>query len=328
MYRRRVQIVGGSTYILSLPKSWAEKVDLKEGEELFVEELSNQALLIYAPERREHFSKAEISFTCKESRNFIERTIIAQYLAGKKEIVLHASDVECKKTLSSIADSLKKKVLGLEILEETSNDIVLGAILDTTFSDITHVINSMMKTIIYMLEDLAIGLRKNDLKIIKDIYQRDDYIDRLYLYSIRYLVNIYNMPTQERINPSSSVHYALATKSLERIGDHVSAISKNLEVELVQSNINDKEKEGILNLINSIKDLESQILKLVLKFDGELLNEITEKAINLMNVESELRASLLKYSVNLSYVAESLRRIIAYSIDLLESVLDINVLQT
>jgi phosphate uptake regulator len=44
MERRKVQLVGGNTFMVSLPKKWADRIGLKKQDEIEIEEQPDGAL--------------------------------------------------------------------------------------------------------------------------------------------------------------------------------------------------------------------------------------------------------------------------------------------
>jgi AbrB family looped-hinge helix DNA binding protein len=325
LYRRKVQVVGGSTYIVSIPKQWAEEIGITEGSEVAVEKLYDNSLKIYPvsgkaiepPSSRLHFS-------CEESDEVIARTIIAQYLSVAKEIKITASDVGCKERILKIVGFLKSKVLGLEVVEETANEIILGIIVDFRFSNLLSAQQKMLKTLSSMFEDIVNSVLNGNMNMLSDVFKRDDLLDRLYLYSIRYITALASTTeTQERIPPQLLPHYALIAKSLERIGDHISAIAKNLKESIEKREIGEEQLVELEKFLREAQNLLVMMSRLSEKFDYPLLVEATGTAISMLNKEIELRRGLSHPTLFYSYIVESCRRIVAYSIDVLESLLDI-----
>ncbi|MEM0020734.1 MAG: phosphate uptake regulator PhoU [Fervidicoccaceae archaeon] len=325
MYRRKVQMVGGSTYVVSIPKQWAEEMGIEEGSDVGIEKLADGSLKIFPVSgKRPEPPAPKLYFSCIESDEVMSRAILAHYLGGAKEIKIIAKDVECKERILKVISFLKSKVLGLEVIEETSSEVTLGVILDFKFSNLSSAQQKMLKTICSMVDDIVRAVSESNPGILSDIYKRDDLLDRLYLYSIRYITAIASSSeTEDRIMPHLLPHYALIMKSLERIGDHVSAIAKNLVESLNRNEIEKHHLEQLISFLTQTKALLDQISLLAQKFDYSLLVKATELAISLLRKEAELRRSIDKPMIYYSYIVESCRRIAAYSIDVLESILDV-----
>ena len=127
METRKVQMTGGTTLIVSLPKSWANKVNLKGGEEVSLIPQSDGSLAVRARNVPEvHYTKT-IFIEGKDGDNLI-REIIGAYIAGFNSIELKAN-----KILARQRDTVRKTVnmlIGPEIIEETSDKIVLQDVLN------------------------------------------------------------------------------------------------------------------------------------------------------------------------------------------------------
>ena len=85
---RRMQLSGGSTYIISLPKNWIEELKIKVGENITIVKNSNQSLTLFPREqdRGKKQTIAVIYSSQKDSGDSVKRKIIAAYLAGYKTI--------------------------------------------------------------------------------------------------------------------------------------------------------------------------------------------------------------------------------------------------
>ena len=79
---RKVQLTGGSTYIISLPKEWASDVGIKPGDYVQVIPQPDQTLLLVPGEKVEEKSEALIDAVSAKSPEEVVREFIACYLTG------------------------------------------------------------------------------------------------------------------------------------------------------------------------------------------------------------------------------------------------------
>ncbi|MCG1651933.1 phosphate signaling complex protein PhoU [Staphylococcus epidermidis] len=84
----------------------------------------------------------------------------------------------------------------------------------------TH-LKTMGKLAMLMLEDLNNAIRNKDLPLIKEVIERDEDIDDLY-------VNIVNTSYLIDNDPFVAGQAHLAARHLERIGDHISNIAESV----------------------------------------------------------------------------------------------------
>ena len=85
IYTRRIQVVGGSTYTVSLPKNWVLFNRLKNGDIVIIEELGDNTLLFRLPEPEPitlgRIKKAQLNLAQGEELG-LERMLVALYSAG------------------------------------------------------------------------------------------------------------------------------------------------------------------------------------------------------------------------------------------------------
>ena len=82
-------------------------------------------------------------------------------------------------------------------------------------------LKTMGKLAMLMLEDLNNAIRNKDLPLIKEVFERDEDIDDLY-------VNIVNTSYLIDNDPFVAGQAHLAARHLERIGDHISNIAESV----------------------------------------------------------------------------------------------------
>ena len=87
--QRKLQVTGGSTFILSLPKDWATRNELKRGSSMMLREEDDGTLSISPTkfEKKEKQDEAFIKVTQNDNPDAIMRTAISAYLNGYN--VLH-----------------------------------------------------------------------------------------------------------------------------------------------------------------------------------------------------------------------------------------------
>ncbi|MEM3897476.1 MAG: AbrB/MazE/SpoVT family DNA-binding domain-containing protein, partial [Nitrososphaerota archaeon] len=83
MELRKIQITGGSTYIVSLPKNWAESLGLKPGDYVQILMQPDMSLLLIPGGRRiDAPLEAFIDASSASSLGEVVREFISCYLAG------------------------------------------------------------------------------------------------------------------------------------------------------------------------------------------------------------------------------------------------------
>jgi len=82
--QRKLQVTGGSTFILSLPKDWAVRNELKRGNSMVVREEDDGSLSIVPSKfvKKEKQDEASIKVSFNSNPDAVMRTAISAYLDG------------------------------------------------------------------------------------------------------------------------------------------------------------------------------------------------------------------------------------------------------
>ena len=105
--QRKLQVTGGSTFILSLPKDWATKNELKRGSSMMVREEEDGSLSISPSSfpKKEKQDEAYIKVSLNDNPDAIMRTAISAYLSGYNILHIRAQG---QKVLSSKLETTSK----------------------------------------------------------------------------------------------------------------------------------------------------------------------------------------------------------------------------
>src|SRR5216683_3841122 len=98
MELRKLQMTGGASYTVSLPKDWVKEQGLKVGDVVAVLPRSDSSLTLVAhqkiPSSENKAAEVTLAASKDQDREELLRTVVAQYLAGYDvlKIHFHASD--------------------------------------------------------------------------------------------------------------------------------------------------------------------------------------------------------------------------------------------
>jgi phosphate uptake regulator len=321
METRKVQITGGTTLIVSLPKSWVNKVNLNAGDEVTLKPQSDGSLSVRTKNSPEVHHTKTIFIDGKDGDNLI-REIIAAYIAGYSSIELKAT-----KILSKQRDTVRKTVnmlIGPEIIEETLDKIVMQDILNPAELSVKKSIRRMFMITRAMQENSIRALKERDFDLAKDVMERDNEVDKLFLLvSKQFRMVMRDISIADKFDMSMEEHLdmRLASYPLERIGDHSTKICNQVVM------IGDRElPEGIIKAIEdvnllSLKAVEDSIDALF-KRNIDLANtvflkraEITKK---ILKIEQEVIALNSEVSLPLGIILDSIDRTCDYGCNISE----------
>ena len=330
---RKLQITGGSTYVLSLPKMWVTQTGLEKGSPLLVRQEEDGSLAILPPELRKLEKKEDalIKISPEDSSEAIVRKTVSVYLLGYNIIHIRAKDQQ-QEILSTQRNAVKtfarNMLVGTEIVIDTSKELTLQVLLNYPELSVPSALRRMSIITASMHKDAITALRNIDYQLAEDVRATDYEVNRFHLYIIRQLkIAIQNPRIITEIGlkvPQDCLGYRLITKMVERTADHATNIAKyvqrlkrKLDEEFLQA-IQEMNKVAISSFETAIDSL--------FKRDFRLADSVIAKANTIASLEKEALLSSketdIEEAANIRLVIESVRRIAEYSMDIAEVVLN------
>ena len=327
--KRKVQFTGNSTYIVSLPIKWVRDIGLEAGDTLTLTPMPNKTLLVSSSAvSKEHSTlNATIDYIHSDSAENNLRILISHYLVGYDVIRLTTKKGFSAHDRKFIKDSVRQKLIGLELIEESRNELVFQCLLNYNDLPLTRVIRNMYGLVLSMLEDSMTALRDHNVEIAEDVVQRDDDVDRFYLLAVRQLkASIEDIELSEKIgirHPRECLGYRLITKSIERVGDHAVKIAKSV----LKMDSGVSADDSIFKMADlSCKVFERSIDSMA-EEDPQAINKIVVEAKKASQFGFSLEPQDCEGSdsIELSMILESLRRVSEYSADIAEVAINMNI---
>jgi len=216
---RKVVKLGGSYYI-ALPKAWLKAAGVGPGDylELRVRDSSVLEVLVRAP------PDEQSPRTCRVLETpWLEKSVLSAYLKGYDVIEIAVrSD---SKRISERIERLQRLLIGLEIIEEREDRVVLQCFTRTGYN-LMSLLARMDSISREMYVDAAKSLVKGDLKLAKDVIARDDRLDRLYFLTVREVRARLLSPETAGIERLRLMDLRLLSRELEEIGDLSESIAR------------------------------------------------------------------------------------------------------
>ncbi|MGZ4949100.1 MAG: phosphate signaling complex PhoU family protein [Halobacteriota archaeon] len=324
---RKVQLTGKSSYTVSLPKSWAVHLGLKEQSQVAISTLPDGSLRVIPrgsikPPERGVFNIDELFDEA------LARYIIAIYIAGYETFELRAQKIrsEQRKTIRDMS----YRLIGIEIVEETAKSVVIQDFLSPNELQVKKSIRRMHIIVESMHVDAINSLLKGDVDLANDVTLRDRDVDRHYLLVLKRLQSLAKTPFAETsdIEGSESLEFYLTAVSLERIADHATKIAQYvlaLNAERVPADLLDK--------ISEASDLANELLQHAMGALSKLDTTQAERAIEtknrqtliLHNLDETTRGLDAHIAVPINGILNSIDRIADYSVNIAEVAINLAV---
>lgn len=227
MEGRKLQLTGGSTYVVSLPKRWVVASGLKAGDTVFLETEQNGSVSVRSkPAERPALRRKVFEERDEEHRDHLLRKLIGAYISGFGLIEIRFRP-ELGPFVRKVARDFSRLVIGPEVIEETRNAVVIQDLSDPAELSPEKCLRRMHMTVRAMLEDAVHALQKDDEALARDVTLRDQDVDRLYWMVAKQYHLAYMSPrgSAEREVLAGLHNQWLIAKLLERIGDHAERIA-------------------------------------------------------------------------------------------------------
>ena len=272
METRKVQVTGGSTYTVSIPKSWANDNDVSAGST--VEFYPEGDSLFMTPTGGDDQTEGTLDITNLEDTELI-RAVMTMYVSGFDVIVLESGRITNDQR--GMIREATQSLVGLEVLEETKDEIVIRDLLDSSELSIHNAVTRMRLIAASMLEDALLALRDLDRDLAHDVIQRDDDVDRLWMVVSRIFRATLRTPkASEELGLPREVcfDYHSSARQLERIGDHATKIA-HLSLEIDQ--------EVPEDVVVAIEELHEEVVSVIDGGMDALFTDDNEEATRLAN---------------------------------------------
>ena len=340
MELRRLQMTGGASYTVSLPKDWVKEQGLKVGDVVAVLPRSDSSLTLVPHEKipAQQDKGSEIALTPHkdEDKERVLRTIIAEYLAGYDVLRIRFPAFAKPDLRTYLREAARKMFVGSEIIEESKDELIVQCL--SSYSDLPapKVISRMSLIAKLMLRDAVDSLKTRDAALSEEIIKRDEEVDRFYLFIIRQLtMAVLNRSLILDIglaDPRDCLVYRVVSKSLERIADHATTIAR------ISATIETPLPPRLIEEISKASDLTSSVLEDALKALSKPDNMVANGSIvSAKKVEGEAEAvmdKLFDFKLNQKTIVavrlalESLKRISEYSEDVAEMAINLTARRT
>jgi len=323
METRKVYVSGGSTYVISLPKKWVTKTNLKAGDSLVVTEQGSSLLFETSVIEKESRVK-EIKISQVPSSEALARIIIANYLVGYDTLKIkldRKDNLLFREAVRNILDYL----IGIEIVEDTDDSIILEIMVDYKRMMTMQLLQRMFAINRSMLLDLGKALGTCDIGLAKDVIVREREVDRLYFLVVRQLKSaVEHQQIAEKLGikyQRDCLGYRIIVKVLERIADHIENIATSY-IRLSETQKELKLDEFIKLNNNTIAIFEKSVNSLFSR-NISLAEKIFQELKEVKKIHSDISNRLLKpeniqCAILQKSMLDSIGRIASYSGDIAE----------
>ncbi len=332
---RKVQLMGGSTYIVSLPKEWARKHGIKRGSIVEVRPQPDGSLRILPGYKKPPENAVTLKAEAPHTVNSIVREITARYLAGYKLITVKYPPEKGYVFAEKIRDLASRKLMGAEILSEADGETVIHILVNIRELPLNEVVRRMSRVSKSMLLDCVEYFESAALTPprVDEIISRDDLVDKLFLYGMRQLFLLlkgYLQPDEIGVKGLyETLSYASVLKSIERVADHAAAVAHTCrDVKVDRASC--KKLRCLADMAGLVARFFEESVDVFLRRERREAHRLLDTMPDLIAAREEkvvksIHGLPVEAAIKMRTVLFSYRRVSDYSCDVLEATLGLDV---
>ena len=336
---RKIQVTGGSTFIISLPKTWVDQHGLKKGSVISINQRDDLSLSIQpkGTDLIDRIKKVNITINENDTPEKVIRRLVSTYLIGYNIIQLRSTQKRIDSNVRlAVKDFVRKKLVGTEILSDLPNELTLQILLSYAELSVKDALRRMAIIAASMHRDAILTLNVDNPRLAKEIISMDDEVDRFSFYIIRLLKvavsDTHVLRASGLDSPRQCLGYRLIVKSVERMADHAVNIAEN-RLSLTLAPIKEE-------IVKEFDKISASALKVFESAMEALFDENYSEADSVMDAAQETRgmeAEVIHKIVKLApvddlpplrLIIESIMRTAEYGADIAETVLNMTVKET
>lgn len=228
METRKVQLSGGTTYTISLPKAWAQEHSIEAGSTLRLYPNGDGSLLVETQTDRSVERRTTRVDVSTDSDYAVRQRIRAFHAVGFDEITLLDRAGHPSERRSVVEDSLTG-LSGFEMLEAGDNRIRLTNLIDADNVDVRKSALRLRLVVLGMHRDAVTAVLNDDEALAKRVIDREGEADKLFAMVTRHFRRaLTDLQEVEKLESSRDelFEYYYISRQFERIADHAEKISQ------------------------------------------------------------------------------------------------------
>ncbi len=318
---RKLQTTVGGTFIVTIPKEWAENLGLQKGDLLNVDRDENDIVISATRGKKQSTQSNSINIEQFKDQKLLELCITASYIQGHDITEIHSKNKispDQKRWVRQAVDGL----IGVEISEDYANRIILQNLIDPSKFDLDTLLEKFASTSKAVFQDAINALVEVDLSLAQDAYERGDQSTKLYRLLMRLALQAIKsrqIRDQMKIRDSSSVVIRIiAIRELGRmayyamrIAQHVGEIEKRLDEQIASV---------IQKMTKITTEMQDHALNALLKKDLATASTIIDRMVTVRRLYETASPLISRYPertvLALSLIIRDIRAFAGYAVAL------------
>ena len=322
---RKVQKVGYSTLVVSIPKQWVDEVGLKRGDTVTFEKEENGTLRLYPRVKREERRKikATINSDLIEEPNLLLRILTGSYILGRDTMRIVSKDALRPQHLAEIRDCVSR-LTGINVVEQTLKHMEILNFIDPTNFPVYSLMRRLHIISSSMLEAGIKALQDGKAELAAEVANMENEADRIYWLIVRQLLlAVADRGVSKKMGIQSPLHIVgnrTVAKSLEEMADYAESLAADVGtlIKMADGGPDDKTVADLTDLTDKVLKIKDMAMDSLFDNNINLANQAIEEAKEVERRDEEAgrrileRGSQVATAVTLRSMYWSLRQIARY----------------
>jgi phosphate uptake regulator len=305
---RKVQQVGYSTLVVSLPRDWVKEVGLKQGDVVSIMREEDGTLRLFPGVNKE--SKGPIKAIVEADKiteeGLLTRIITGMYIIGHDSIHITSRRGLNKMHLEEIRKTVQR-LTGISIVEQTLTYTTLQNFVDPTKFPVNGLLRRLYIITSSMLDAANRSLKEKRKDLANEVLNMENEVDRIYWLVVRQLLlAVKDRMIGKKLGIDSPLHIVgsrTVAKFLEEIGDCAEEIALEI-LRLIEMGYDPNEEvlSGVYGFFELVEDIYSKTMKAFFQLDLKLANEEAQRVDDANRIASNLTEKIFttipRYSQN------------------------------
>jgi phosphate uptake regulator len=319
METRKVQLSGGSTYTISLPKAWAEAHGIDTGSVLFLYPRENGTLQVANSQQSADATWSRTLSVGSLSARQVRNRLIALYAIGAEEITVRDRTGLDDATRDAVTDTMAG-FTGLEVIRADDTTLTLRNLAGPGNLDIRKSTLRLRLVTLSMYRDAVAALLSSDSDLAETVVERDTEADKLFALLTRHFRRAISSLEEVRqlgYGRQELFEYYYVGRQLERVADHAERIA-HLTLE-VDADVPDEFRGEVESLAERAEHgVESASEVLVGTADVETVDRVLDRRGSILEDVNQLDRALYDHgdaaeAHHVGRLLDSIRRTVAHS---------------
>jgi phosphate uptake regulator len=303
MEPRKIQRVGASTLAVSLPSDWVKRTGVQRGDIIYFDQDDVDVLKLITSsnlEKEKPTNSVNVDADLCKTPQMLSRILVGNYILGRDVIRI----ISKTRLQSNFLEAIRNTItgfMGIAIMEETPNQVVLQSSIDITKFPIHTLIRRLFIIASTMYQEAVDAFLKSESGLAKDTISRQVEADSMFWVIIRLLDSAQrDKDIADRIevqNPIQILWYRIAAQCLSRIASWSEKIAaKVVALEPRRELIGERLITEIQALSDNTYSLIEQSISSLFSSDIKLANQVMDNYNSLQDTEEQIQEAICSHA--------------------------------